>query len=154
MLYNLEPQIKVMEHWCCTPCGIFVYPIIPSLYGESFPGFKHFRTNSTRFPAFVSLEIGDVFDLQVIPVMPAAHSWMDSMVWWGNSGELWKLDLGSTLMCLWEDEFDALKIIKGDFSKWGIPFWHGFQYSVMVVYDLDDWGPMTLESSISYWKWR
>lgn len=66
---------------------------------------------------------GDVFDLQAMPVMPAAHSWMDSMVWWGNSGELWKLDLGSThVMCFWEDEFDALKIIKGDFSKWGIPF--------------------------------
>ena len=24
---------------------------------------------------------GDVFDLQAMPVMPAAHSWMDSMVW-------------------------------------------------------------------------
>ena len=43
----------------------FAYPIIPNLYGESFPGFEHF----------------DLQAMPVMPVMPAAHSWMDSMVW-------------------------------------------------------------------------
>ena len=108
VLYNLEPQIKVMEHWCCTPCSFLLTQLYPICTASHFRVSNISICRRCRWCRWCRQRtvgwtqwFGEGTQVSCGNLTWEAH-------WW--------------LMCFWEDEFDALKIIKGDFSKWGIPF--------------------------------